>query len=164
VDNSVVGSIEGGADPGGQAPFSVRIGVRTYELDALGHLNQAVYHSYAEHGRVELFRAAGCTTEAMFAKGFAPVLLGSEARYLRELRAGDEVDVTTTVVFGTGKTFSMKTRLTKPDGTLSATINATVGLLDMKIRRLLVDPRERFAALVTNPSLIFGPAPAEQTD
>ncbi|HEX3781838.1 MAG TPA: acyl-CoA thioesterase [Pseudonocardiaceae bacterium] len=142
------------------AQFSVRIAVRTYELDALGHLNQAVYHSYAEHSRVEMFRAAGCDTSATFADGFAPVLLASEARYLRELRGGEEVDLSTAVVFGAGKTFAMNTRITKLDGTVSATVNGTLGLLDMTIRRLVANPRERIAALATNPAVIFGPAPA----
>src|ERR1700744_3895147 len=107
----------------GAAAFSVRIGVRTYELDALGHLNQAVYHSYAEHGRTEMFRAAGCPPEAMVARGSAPVLLASEARYLRELRGGEEVDVRTTIEFGAGKTFVMLSELVKANGTTAATVS-----------------------------------------
>lgn len=139
----------------GAVPFSVRIAVRNYELDTLGHVNQAVYHSYAEHSRVQLFRAAGCAPEAMRALGFAPALLSSEARYLRELRDGDEVDVSTTIEFGGGKTFVMRTELTKADGTVAATVNGTMGLLDLTARRLLAEPRERIRALLTKPELMF---------
>lgn len=139
----------------GAVPFSVRIAVRNYELDTLGHVNQAVYHSYAEHGRVQLFRAAGCAPEAMRALGFAPALLSSEARYLRELRDGDEIDVTTTIEFGAGKTFVMRTALTKLDGTVAATVNGTMGLLDLAARKLLPEPRERIRALLTKPELMF---------
>ena len=139
----------------GAVPFSVRIAVRNYELDSLGHVNQAVYHSYAEHSRVSMFRAAGCPPEAMRALGFAPALLASEARYLRELRDGDVLDVSATAEFGAGKTFVMRTELTKLDGTLAATINSTMGLLDLTARRLLAEPRERIRALVSKPEVIF---------
>ena len=137
------------------APFSVRIAVRNYELDTLGHVNQAVYHSYAEHSRVSLFRASGCTPEAMRALGFSPALLASEARYLRELREGDEIDVTSSIEFGTGKSFVMRNQLTKLDGTLAATVDSTMGLLDLTERKLLTDPRERLRALVTKPEIMF---------
>ncbi|HEY4017771.1 MAG TPA: acyl-CoA thioesterase [Pseudonocardiaceae bacterium] len=139
----------------GAVAFSVRIGVRTYELDALGHLNQAVYHSYAEHSRTEMFRAAGCTPEGMRDLGYAPVLLASEARYLRELRGGDEVDVRTTIEFGAGKTFVMSSELIRTDGTLSATVSSTMGLLDLTVRKLLTEPRERIRALLTKPEIMF---------
>ncbi|HEV3356642.1 MAG TPA: acyl-CoA thioesterase [Pseudonocardiaceae bacterium] len=139
----------------GAVPFSVRIAVRNYELDALGHVNQAVYHSYAEHGRVSMFRAAGVPPEAMRELGYAPAVLTSEARYLRELRDGDEVDVRTTIEFGTGKTFVMRTELTKPDGTVAATVNGTMGLLDLTARKLLPEPRERILAMVTKPEIMF---------
>jgi acyl-CoA thioester hydrolase len=132
----------------GAVPFSVRIAVRNYELDALGHVNQAVYHSYAEHGRVSMFRAAGVPPEAMRELGYAPAVLTSEARYLRELRDGDEVDVRT-------KTFVMRTELTKPDGTVAATVNGTMGLLDLTARKLLPEPRERILAMVTKPEIMF---------
>ena len=42
--------------------FQVRVTVRGYELDSLGHLNQAVYLQYAEHARWEILRAAGLTS------------------------------------------------------------------------------------------------------
>jgi acyl-CoA thioester hydrolase len=139
----------------GAVVFSVRIAVRTYELDALGHLNQAVYHSYAEHGRTEMFRAAGCTPESMRELGFAPVLLTSEARYLRELRGGDEVDVRTVIEFSAGKTFVMSCELVKADGTLAATVSSTMGLLDLTARKLLAQPRERVHALLARPEVMF---------
>jgi acyl-CoA thioester hydrolase len=139
----------------GAVAFSVRIGVRNYELDTLGHVNQAVYHSYAEHCRVSMFRAAGCAPEAMRELGFAPALLASEARYLRELRDGDEVEVTASIEFGAGKTFVMRNELTKLDGTLAATVSSTMGLLDLSARKLLTGPRERIRALVSKPEIMF---------
>jgi acyl-CoA thioester hydrolase len=140
------------AHGGKSAPFRVRIGVRTYELDTLGHLNQAVYHSYAEHARTELMRSMGLPVDRMLASGTAPVLLTGEMRYLRELRADDEVDVSAELRFGTGKTFHVDSVLTKADGTVSAEFSGTFGLLDLAERRLLADPRARLAAASSDPA------------
>lgn len=138
-------------------PFSVRIAVRSYELDALGHVNQAVYHQYAEYARVELFRAAGCGIDPMVEGGAAPVLLESRISYRRELRSGDEVDVTAEVRFGTGKTFTIDSVLTKADGTVSAEVTCVLGLMDLTRRRLLADPAGHFARMATDPTALGVP-------
>jgi acyl-CoA thioester hydrolase len=123
-------------------PFRTRIKVRHYELDTLGHLNHAVYHSYGEVARLELLEQAGALHGLA---GFAAVLLESHIVFRRELRAGDVVDVTCDAKFGSGKTFSMDTNIFKADGTLSAEITCTLGLMDLERRKLVPDPRGRFA-------------------
>lgn len=128
--------------------FSVSITVRSYELDALGHLNQAVYHSYAEHARVEYMRSLGIGTDVLFGQGVAPVLLESHARYRKELRAGQEVSVSCDLEFGDGKVFAMNSVISFPDGRVSAEIDTTIGLLDMTTRRLVAGPRERLQKLM----------------
>ncbi|MDX3195472.1 acyl-CoA thioesterase [Streptomyces sp. MN03-5084-2B] len=124
-------------------PFRTRIKVRHYELDTLGHLNHAVYHSYGEVARLELLEAAGALKGL---PGVASVLLETHVVFRRELRAGDEVDVTCDVEFGSGKTFKMNSDIVKPDGTLAAEITCTLGLMDLEIRKLVADPRGRFEA------------------
>ena len=124
-------------------PFRTRIKVRHYELDTLGHLNHAVYHSYGEVARLELLEAAGALKGL---PGVASVLLETHVVFRRELRAGDEVDVTCDVEFGSGKTFRMNSNIIKLDGTLAAEITCTLGLMDLEIRKLVADPRGRFEA------------------
>lgn len=131
-------------------PFSVRIGVRSYELDALGHVNHAVYHSYDEHARLELLRAAGCSFEAFISGGLSPVLLESRIRFLRELRLGDEVEITCRMGFGEGKTFQMDSTIGVVDGECAAEVECTLGLMDLQARRLVSAPRERLLALATS--------------
>jgi acyl-CoA thioester hydrolase len=126
-------------------PFRTRIKVRHYELDTLGHLNHAVYHSYGEVARLELFEAAGGLEGFMKAK-LAAVLLETHVVFRRELRAGDVVDVTCEVKFGSGKTFKMDSNILKLDGTLAAEITCTLGLMDLEHRKLVADPRGRFEA------------------
>lgn len=123
---------------------TVRIKVRHYELDSLGHLNHAVYHQYGEVARLEWFESVGGGGNGLHDGNMAPVLLESHVRFHRELRAGDVVDVTCVVTFGEGKTFRMDNEIRKLDGTLSAEITSTVGLMDLVRRKLVEDPRGEF--------------------
>jgi len=136
-------------------PFSVPVTVRGYETDSLGHLNQSVYLQYAEHARWELLQAAGVGQAELLAEGIAPVVLETTIRYLRELRAGEDVGVSCVFEWGEGKTFRVTQTITKADGTVSAEVASVGGLLDLKERRLAAQPREYFKQLTTDPGL-FG--------
>ncbi|GAA4546729.1 acyl-CoA thioesterase [Amycolatopsis samaneae] len=125
-------------------PFRTRVKVRHYELDTLGHLNHAVYHSYAEVARLELMELAGGLSGGLHEEKLASVMLETHVVFRRELRAGDVVDVTCDTTFGSGKTFHMNSSIVKLDGTLAAEITCTLGLMDLERRKLVDDPRGRF--------------------
>ncbi|MFF7788523.1 thioesterase family protein [Streptomyces sp. NPDC007991] len=136
-------------------PFSVPVTVRGYETDVQGHLNQSVYLNYAEHSRWSLLRAAGISQSALVGSGVGPVALETTLRYQRELVAGDEVEVTCAFAWGEGKTFRIEQTVRKTDGTVAAEITAVLGLLDLKTRKLVPDPRDQFRRLASDPGL-FG--------
>lgn len=126
--------------------FSVRIKVRHYELDTLGHLNHAVYHQYGEVARLEWFHAAKGEGNGFADRNIAPVLLETRVKFRRELREGDTVDVTLDVRFGEGKTFEMYSEIRKLDGTVAAEIECVLGLMDLEKRKLVGEPKEQFVA------------------
>ncbi|GAB1338620.1 acyl-CoA thioesterase [Streptomyces sp. E-15] len=132
-------------------PFSVRVTVRGYETDTQGHLNQAVYLNYAEHARWSLLQAAGISQARLVGRGVGPVALETTLRFLRELLAGDEVDVTCVFEWGDGKTFRVRPEIRKADGPLAAEVTAVGGFMDLKERRLVADPREVLKELATDP-------------
>jgi acyl-CoA thioester hydrolase len=134
--------------------FTVRITVRGYEVDRQGHLNQAVYLNYAEQARWEFLVAAGVTQDALVASGVGPVTLETTIRFLRELRAGDEVDVSCGFQWDGGRTFRVQQDFSRPDGTMAAQLTAVGGLLDLRERRLVDKPRERFRSLATAPGML----------
>jgi acyl-CoA thioester hydrolase len=134
--------------------FSVPVTVRGYELDTQGHLNQAVYLQYSEHARWELLAAAGIQQNAMVASGIGPVVLEVNIKYLRELRGGEEVDVTCEFGWTEGKVFQLKQQVLKKDGTVCADIVVVGGVLDLQARKLVPNPAERFAALADDPALL----------
>lgn len=134
--------------------FSVSMNVRGYETDSQGHLNQAVYLQYAEHARWSVLRAAGIDQADLLSKGVGPVALENTIRYFSELRAGDEIEVTCTFVWGERKTFRIEQSIRKADGTEAASLTGIGGLLDLKERQMVADPREYFRALADDPSVI----------
>ncbi|MDA5141816.1 acyl-CoA thioesterase [Streptomyces sp. AD681] len=136
-------------------PFSVPVTVRGYETDTQGHLNQSVYLNYAEHARWSLLQAAGIRQADLVARGVGPVALETTIRFRRELLAGDEVMVTCAFEWGEGKTFRIRQLITKTDGTVAAEVEGVGGLMDLRERRLVPDPRQRFKELAAEPGL-FG--------
>ncbi|MEU6572355.1 thioesterase family protein [Streptomyces sp. NPDC046805] len=136
-------------------PFSVRVTVRGYETDVLGHVNQSVYLNYAEHARWSMLHATGISQAKMLAKGVGPVALETTIRFRRELLAGDDADVTCAFEWDGGKTFRIEQTIRKMDGTVAAEVTALVGMLDLKNRKLLADPQDCFKELATDASL-FG--------
>ena len=134
--------------------FQVRIAVRGYELDLQGHVNQAVYLQYGEHARWQCFAAAGLTPDVLIPAGVGPVVLETTIRYLKELRAGDEVDVTCRFLWDTGKTFRVEQDYTRVDGTPVARLTSVAGVLDRSLRRLVPDPAGRLRSLATDTSYL----------
>jgi acyl-CoA thioester hydrolase len=68
-------------------------------------------------------------------------------RYHRELRAGDELAVSCAFVWGEGKTFRAEQEFRLGDGTLVAELSSVCGLLDLRSRRLVSQPAERWRSL-----------------
>ncbi|MFF7859124.1 thioesterase family protein [Streptomyces sp. NPDC007904] len=78
-----------------------------------------------------------------------------QARYRRELLAGDEVEVTCAFEWGEGKTFRIRQLIRKADGTVATEVEGVGGLMDLRERKLLADPRQRFREPAREPGL-FG--------
>ncbi|MEV6013053.1 acyl-CoA thioesterase [Streptomyces sp. NPDC051976] len=135
-------------------PFSVSVTARGYETDSQGHVNTAVYMQYAEHARWSLCQAAGIEQADLLAAGVGPVNLETTMRFRRELRAGQEVLVGCAFVWGEGKTFKVVQELRLADGTLVAEVDSVGGLMDLKERRLVPDPRESFRTLASDAALL----------
>ncbi|MEU8917531.1 MULTISPECIES: acyl-CoA thioesterase [Streptomyces] len=153
-EKHVAEAAESAVGPDAVGPFAVGITVRGYETDTQGHLNQSVYLQYAEHARWSLLQASGIRQSTMVDRRVGPVTVETTIRYLRELRAGDEVEVSCAFVWGEGKTFRIEQTVRTADGTVAAEVSAVCGLLDLTERKLLKDPRAAFRDLADQPSLL----------
>jgi len=99
-------------------PFSytTRLKVRQYELDANGHVNNAVYLNYAEHVTVEHAELSGFGAEWAKQRGGAWVIHRSEVIYHSPATVGDELELTVKVLMVKGVRGLRKTTITKlPD-------------------------------------------------
>lgn len=121
----------------------------------MGHVNHAVYHQYGEHARSQHLLAAGFSLHEQRVEHVGIVLLESRIRYLRELTLGDDVEVTSDVEFGEGKTFRIEHTIMRGD-TRCAEISCVLGLLDTEARRLLAEPKKRLMALTPDPVFLGG--------
>jgi acyl-CoA thioester hydrolase len=135
-------------------PFTARFTVRTYELDRNGHLNGSVYVQWADHARWECACAAGVSVDDLIGSGVGPVNLETTVRFHRELRAGAEVEVSCAFEWSDGKTMRVLQEFRTTDGTLVAELVSVGGLLDLRERRLVSDPRECWRGLARDPGLL----------
>jgi len=73
--------------------ISFDLEVYSYQIDFLGHVNNAVYIHWMEIGRTKLLEAIGLPTHKIFNQGFAPVLNHTSITYKSPLYLGDRVHV-----------------------------------------------------------------------
>ncbi|WP_433414087.1 acyl-CoA thioesterase [Microtetraspora malaysiensis] len=129
--------------------YAVPLDIRFHDIDGQGHLNSAVYHSYAEHARWCHLRSLGVLPEDLRGGGVGPVLLESTIRFRREVRAGQTIRVTVAYEWGEphGRTFVLRQAFLFEDGAVAAEMESVCGLLDLNARKLIVDPRGYLAGL-----------------
>jgi acyl-CoA thioester hydrolase len=109
---------------------------------------------YANHTLWECVRAAGVDVDALLASGVGPVNLETKILYLRELRGGDEVDVSCELAFSDDRTYRVNHEFRTPQGDLAADMVCRFGLLDLKRRRLVLDPASRWRQVARHPQLL----------
>ena len=76
-------------------PFTTQLRVRYHEMDALGHVNNAVYQHYLEQAAVEHSEHLGFSHRFYEELGGVFVMRRIEIEYLRPAVAGDFLNVTT---------------------------------------------------------------------
>ena len=64
-----------------------------YQIDFMGHVNNAVYIQWMEVGRVKLLDALAMPTHEIAQQGFAPVLVQTHIDYKSPLYLGDRAQV-----------------------------------------------------------------------
>jgi acyl-CoA thioester hydrolase len=75
--------------------FTTKLRVRYHEMDALGHVNNAVYQHYLEQAAVEHSEHLGFNQERYQKFGGVFVMRKIEIEYLRSAVAGDTLEVST---------------------------------------------------------------------
>lgn len=73
----------------------LRVTVRSYELDIMGHVNNAVYLQWLEQARLQVLESLGYPLEALIRRRWVTTVARIEIDYRREARFGDEIRIST---------------------------------------------------------------------
>jgi acyl-CoA thioester hydrolase len=77
--------------------FECRLRVRSYEMDAFGHVNHAVYLNYLEQARFDALSDGGLPHDEISSRGWGVYVVRVEVDYLRECFHGQELRIVTEV-------------------------------------------------------------------
>lgn len=67
--------------------------VRSYELDAYGHVNHAVFLNYFEQARVEYLEQKNMSFKSLWREGFVFIIVRAEVDYLKPLTVSDRIAI-----------------------------------------------------------------------
>jgi len=108
-------------------PSVVEVEARSYELDPYGHLNNAVYVNWLEHGRLGYLRDRGHSyTSVPDTFGVHVVVVRQDLQYKAQVRLGDRLSVKTRIVRLGRTSFTFFQEITYPDGRLAASGEVTM--------------------------------------
>lgn len=105
--------------PASPFAFSTSLDVRWRDLDALSHVNNAVYFTYLEHARVNYLRHLGLAGDDPSRIGI--IMAEAQCSYRSPLRLGEHVTVHVRVAELRNSSFSFEYEITGADGRLAAT-------------------------------------------
>ncbi len=132
--------------------------MQSYECDANGHVNNAVYLNYLESARVAFLRAAGIPYRELRERGFGLVVTRICIDYKGEALMEDPLLVVTEPVKKrfTGGTFSQKVFREEPEGLRP--------IADAEVVWVCVDGRKKPVKLppFLNMDLLTPPAPSSE--
>jgi len=108
-------------------PSVVEVEARSYELDPYGHLNNAVYVNWLEHGRLCYLRDRGHTYTSVPERfGVHVVVVRQDLQYKAQVQLGDRLEVRSRIVRFGRTSFTFLQEIAYPDGRLAASGEVTM--------------------------------------
>ena len=110
--------------------FEIEVAVRTYELDMLGHVNNAVYLNWLEQGRLAAMEHCGYPVRSLAQKWLTNIVR-VEVDFRRPAFYGDLLIVTTELESVGTTSFNLDSEILRlPDREVVATARAVLVWLD----------------------------------
>jgi len=102
-------------------PDRVDVEARSYELDPYGHVNNAVFVNWLEHGRLCYLRERGMTWASLPDQfGVRALIVRMEIDWRAEVNLGDRLTIESGIVKFGNRSFTFGQRIIFPDGRLAA--------------------------------------------
>jgi thioesterase-3 len=129
----------------------LEIEVRSTELDALGHVNNAKYLEYLEWGRFAWVEEAGVPLDSLARQGMASVVVNININYRREATLRERLVVRTWLAGIGGSSFRIGQEVVNARGQTVCDAVVTIVMFDTRTRASIPVPgelRDRFEGLV----------------
>lgn len=123
--------------------FEYDLIIRETHLDFIGHVNNATYLEIYEEARWEMITENGYGLEKIQSTGLSPVILDLKIRYIKELRLREKITIHSQTADYSSKIGTIKQWILNAKGELCSDVEMTIGLFDLK-KRKLVDPTEEW--------------------
>lgn len=117
--------------------FTWQFTVLETHLDTFGHMNNATYLQLFEQARWDFIHSRGYGLKKIIETQVGPTLLEANIKYKRELRLREVITVESQTLEYGGKIGKVFQKMINQKNELCATAEFTVGLFDMKTRRLV---------------------------
>ena len=127
------------------------IEVRSTDLDALGHVNNARYMEYLEWGRFEWVKEAGVALDSFGRSGVATVIVNVNINYRREATLGERLSIRSWLMGMGGSSFRIGQEIVNARGQTVCDAVVTSVMFDTRTRASVPIPgelREMLAGLV----------------
>ena len=126
--------------------FEQKVLIRETHLDVFGHVNNATYLTIFEDARWDFLFSLGIDIHSIKKAQIGPVILECQVKFLREIRAREEIIVTVEPLMENiterSKVFLMKQQMFNQKGELACDGVLTFGVFDLQNRRLILPPME----------------------
>lgn len=118
--------------------FHYQFQVIESHLDTFGHVNNATYLTLFEQARWDFISDRGWGLEDIQRLRKGPVILEARIKFKRELKNREKITITSQCGEPLNKlVMTMNQKMLKEDDTLAATLELSVGLMDLEKRKLI---------------------------
>lgn len=126
--------------------FTYPFVVRENYLDVFGHMNNATYLVLYEEARWEIITKNGYGLKKIMDTGQGPVLLDVKISFLKELKVRDEINIVSQMISYERKIGKISQKMIR-NNDICSTAEYTIGLFDLKERKLILPTPEWLQAL-----------------
>ncbi len=140
--------VENKTEPTPLSPvFEHRLQIKEAHLDTFGHVNNAVYLQLFEEARWEIITPRGYGLETVHKLQIGPTILGINLQFRREVRNREDCVIRSWLTSHERKISVLRQVLVNSKGEEACIADFTMGLFDLKARKLIEPTPEWRVAL-----------------
>lgn len=131
--------------------FEYRLQTKESHLDSFGHVNNAVYVQLYEEARWDFMNLSGMGLEYIQKTQVGPVLLDMQIRFKREIKNREDIIIRSQAKeVKSSRIIILEQEIINSEGKVASEAIFTIGLLDLKARKLVEATEEWLRAIGVN--------------